>query len=219
MGPLRKRPSFWEMGSSNPRIVAQPLPESYRQVYSRDFADYMRLTYAHEQDETARAAEQLAALNDKMHFGVPGFQPPQPTMPPAPPTPPAPRRTQYFDISGGPATVDVPPAAPLPSGMPAMLQQARQQAAASSAAAVDDANQQIATAVGKRRGRVGASSRWQHRSPCHRRAHTPSVSSPMPSRRSHRRGGSWPGRCRASPRHSSILGTSTKQATTREGAE
>jgi hypothetical protein len=143
------------MGASNPRIVAQPLPESYLRVTNnRDFDDYMRLTHAHEQNEVARGAEQLAALTDKMQFGVPGFQPPRPTLSSTTQTT-GPggrsRGTQYFDISNQdpPTDVDMPPPAPLPSGMPAMLQQVRQQAAASSAAAVDSTNQQIATAVGK----------------------------------------------------------------------
>jgi hypothetical protein len=101
----------------------------------------MRLQNAHEQDEMARAAEQLTAMQNKFNLGVPGFQPPRPV--PPPPTAPM-RSTQYFDISGEPAT---PPPPPLPRGMPEMVQQATAQAAASRAAAVDDVNQQIATAV------------------------------------------------------------------------
>ena len=101
MGPLKKRPTFWDMVSDGPPVVAQPLPAGYLQTYSRDYSDLMRLTAAHEQDEVARAAEQLAALQSKMNFGVPGFQPPRPApprgpSPPAPPAPPAPpmRSTQ-----------------------------------------------------------------------------------------------------------------------------
>ena len=81
MAPLQKRPSFFEIGAPEPRIVAQPLPPSYLRVTNnRDFDDFMKLTYVHNQNEVAKSAEQLANLTDKMNFGVPGFQPPRPPL-------------------------------------------------------------------------------------------------------------------------------------------